>query len=309
MNIYRSRSRRPGEALPGSARAAGRYRSIPAARRADVLLHFPYNPIRRITTREGDTEFSDAAHPPPSLLVLLLALPAAAWAIRSLPRRRHAGRRQRPRPGRSSTRAAGSSAASTRVASSSRTPPLATARGPIVYGAERIRDLGNGTARCTCGEDVRFRMIGGLYRVTIQAVGIDVSAVGRGTVVLDATGFTDLPGPLLDQRRPVPAAAGQADDLPARPAASRPRSGSERAERPSEPDRARGRGRELDRVVRRALPQERRLRRPHRRDRQRGARAVPGVAARADRARPDAARTSTGSRSAGGSARARTCRS
>ena len=44
------------------------------------------------------------------------------------------------------------------------------------------------------GEDVRFRMIGGLYRVTIQAVGMDVSAVGRGSVVLDATGFTDLPG-------------------------------------------------------------------------------------------------------------------
>ena len=69
----------------------------------------------------------------------------------------------------------------------------ATARGPIVYGAERIRDLGQHRTLYV-GEDVRFRMIGGLYRVTIQAVGMDVSAVGRGTVVLDATGFTDLPG-------------------------------------------------------------------------------------------------------------------
>ena len=65
--------------------------------------------------------------------------------------------------------------------------------GPIVYGAERIRDLGNHRTLYV-GEDVRFRMIGGLYRVTIQAVGMDVSAVGRGSVVLDATGFTDLPG-------------------------------------------------------------------------------------------------------------------
>jgi len=66
-------------------------------------------------------------------------------------------------------------------------------RGPVVYGAERIRDLG-GHRTLYVGEDVRFRMIGGPYRVTIQAVGMDVSAVGRGTVVLDATGFTDLPG-------------------------------------------------------------------------------------------------------------------
>ena len=65
--------------------------------------------------------------------------------------------------------------------------------GPIVYGAERIRDLG-GRRTLYIGEDVRFRMIGGYYRVQIQAVGIDVSAVGRGTVTLDATGFADLPG-------------------------------------------------------------------------------------------------------------------
>jgi hypothetical protein len=78
--------------------------------------------------------------------------------------------------------------------------------GPVVYGADRIRDLG-GHKTLYIGEDVRFRMIGGLYKVQIQAVGIDVSAVGRGTVVLDATGFTDLPGRFSingDPSQPLP---------------------------------------------------------------------------------------------------------
>ncbi len=72
-------------------------------------------------------------------------------------------------------------------------PVAGDGSGPVVYGAERIRDLG-GNKTLYIGEDVRFRMIGGLYKVQILAVGIDVSAVGRGTVTLDATGFTDLPG-------------------------------------------------------------------------------------------------------------------
>src|SRR3954466_13330926 len=54
--------------------------------------------------------------------------------------------------------------------------------GPFVYGAERIRELGPHTT-LYIGEDVRFRLIGGLYRVTVNAVGVDVSAVGRGTVL------------------------------------------------------------------------------------------------------------------------------
>ena len=113
---------------------------------------------------------------------------------------------------------------------------------------------------------------------------MDVSAVGRGSVMLDATGFTDLPGRFSMN-------GGTFQPLPGRPttyhSASRRRVERD-AERPGESDRARGRGRELDRLVRRAVPQERRLLRPHGRDRQRGARPVPGVAARADRARPDA---------------------
>jgi hypothetical protein len=128
----------------------------------------------------------------PILLVLLLTLPATAWAVRSLP------------------------GDGTLVVDNGRGQVIVKARGgiigrfdsgrlvvedpvegdgsgPIVYGAERIREL-SGHRMLYVGEDVRFRMIGGLYRVTIQAVGMDVSAVGRGTVILDATGFTDLPG-------------------------------------------------------------------------------------------------------------------
>jgi hypothetical protein len=70
---------------------------------------------------------------------------------------------------------------------------LADGRVPVVWGAETIRFLGNGRILYS-GEDVRFRMIGGLYRVQISATGIDISAVGRGYTVLDATGYTDFPG-------------------------------------------------------------------------------------------------------------------
>ncbi len=62
--------------------------------------------------------------------------------------------------------------------------------GPIVYGAERIREL-NSIRTLYIGEDVRFRMIGGLYKVRVEAVGMDISAVGRGHAVLNGGGFID----------------------------------------------------------------------------------------------------------------------
>ncbi len=65
--------------------------------------------------------------------------------------------------------------------------------GPIVYGADRIRDLGP-KSTLYIGEDVRFRLIGGSYRVTVQAQGMDISAVGRGTVLLDGSGYSEQPG-------------------------------------------------------------------------------------------------------------------
>jgi hypothetical protein len=65
--------------------------------------------------------------------------------------------------------------------------------GPVVYGAERIREL-SPTTTLYIGEDVRFRLIGGLYRVQVQAIGADISAVGRGGVLLDGSGFAEQPG-------------------------------------------------------------------------------------------------------------------
>jgi hypothetical protein len=65
--------------------------------------------------------------------------------------------------------------------------------GPIVYGAEKITEVGPHTTLYV-GEDVRFRLIGGAYRVTVNGYGVDVSAVGRGTVTLDGSGFSEQPG-------------------------------------------------------------------------------------------------------------------
>jgi hypothetical protein len=140
------------------------------------------------------------------LFVLLLALPATAWAI-------HAGPGDGTLVvdngrGQVTVRARGGI---TGRFDSGRLIVEETASGanpPIVYGVERMRDLGLHRTLYV-GEDVRFRMIGGLYRVTIQAVGMDVSAVGRGTVVLDATGFTDLPGRFSINGAPFQALPGK----------------------------------------------------------------------------------------------------
>jgi len=64
---------------------------------------------------------------------------------------------------------------------------------PFVYGAEKIREL-SPTTTLYIGEDVRFRLIGGQYRVTVNGYGVDISAVGRGTVLLDGSGFSEQPG-------------------------------------------------------------------------------------------------------------------
>ena len=51
--------------------------------------------------------------------------------------------------------------------------------GPIVAGAEDHDDLGASTDLYT-GEDVRFRMIGGTFKIRIWGSGIDLSVVARG---------------------------------------------------------------------------------------------------------------------------------
>ena len=126
------------------------------------------------------------------LTVLALVLPAAAWALRALP----GDGTLVVNDGRGVVVVRARGAIIGRFDSGRLIvddPIERDGTGPIVYGAERIREL---SARRTLyiGQDVRFRMIGGLYRVQIQAVGIDVSAVGRGTALLDASGFTDQPG-------------------------------------------------------------------------------------------------------------------
>jgi hypothetical protein len=62
---------------------------------------------------------------------------------------------------------------------------------PIVRGATLRERLGPRRIAYTGDTDVRFRLIGGVYRVRITAIGIDVSAVGRGSGVLDGSGFID----------------------------------------------------------------------------------------------------------------------
>jgi hypothetical protein len=64
----------------------------------------------------------------------------------------------------------------------------------IVRGYQKVRELGPRRTQYSGEGDVRFRLIGGFYRVRISAIGLDVSAVGRGTAVLDGSGFADQTG-------------------------------------------------------------------------------------------------------------------
>ena len=59
---------------------------------------------------------------------------------------------------------------------------------PVVFGDELPPvDLVSG-ARVYRGTNVRFRLVGGRYRVVVHAVGIDLSAVGNGLVWLESDG-------------------------------------------------------------------------------------------------------------------------
>ena len=57
----------------------------------------------------------------------------------------------------------------------------------IVTGRKltQVRQVGPRTARYR-GQGLRFRMLGGRYRITVRGSGIAISAVGRGVVSLDA---------------------------------------------------------------------------------------------------------------------------
>ncbi len=56
-----------------------------------------------------------------------------------------------------------------------------------VWGATREVPLGFDRDRYF-GEGVRFRLIGGSFRIVINGAGIDLSAVGSGAVVLEGSG-------------------------------------------------------------------------------------------------------------------------
>jgi hypothetical protein len=62
-------------------------------------------------------------------------------------------------------------------------------KGPKVFGAELVRTVSE-TRTTYVGTDVRFRFTeGGAYRVTVTAVGIDLSAIGHGTATVNGGGF------------------------------------------------------------------------------------------------------------------------
>jgi hypothetical protein len=61
--------------------------------------------------------------------------------------------------------------------------------GPIVTGADSTQSIGERTTRYS-GTNLRFRIIGGTFTVTVYATGIDASVIGNGLVTLDGTNTT-----------------------------------------------------------------------------------------------------------------------
>ena len=115
-------------------------------------------------------------------------------------------------------------------------------------------------ALTTTGTNIHFRVTGGKYRLIFRGAGIDLTAIGTGVAFInasenaidagyfavDAGDWTAAP---LFTIKAVPSGLS--------PLRRRRRRRSER-----HPGHPRRRGRELDRLVRRALPEERWVRRP-----------------------------------------------
>src|SRR5437016_12441405 len=62
--------------------------------------------------------------------------------------------------------------------------------GPIVTGDEWSKDR-NDTTTTWGGNKVRFRMIGGTFKIVVRGRGINLSLVGKGTVTLNGAGTDD----------------------------------------------------------------------------------------------------------------------
>jgi hypothetical protein len=63
--------------------------------------------------------------------------------------------------------------------------------GPIVTGDDFPPIERNDTTTTWRGTKVRFRIIGGSFRIVLKGRGINLSLVGKGTVTLDGTGSGD----------------------------------------------------------------------------------------------------------------------
>jgi len=62
--------------------------------------------------------------------------------------------------------------------------------GPIVTGDEWSRDKSD-TTTTWGGKGVRFRMIGGVFRIVVKGRGINLSFVGKGNVTITGAGTLD----------------------------------------------------------------------------------------------------------------------
>jgi hypothetical protein len=66
--------------------------------------------------------------------------------------------------------------------------------GPIVTGAEVEQSINDTTTRYA-GTNVRFRIIGGKFSITVDASNIDLSVIGNGSVKLDDGTYSMNGGP------------------------------------------------------------------------------------------------------------------
>jgi hypothetical protein len=62
---------------------------------------------------------------------------------------------------------------------------------PVVRGYKTFRWGRNANTRTYTGKNVRFRLIGGRYRVTFNGKGLFLSLVGKGRVMLDGVGSVE----------------------------------------------------------------------------------------------------------------------
>jgi hypothetical protein len=63
---------------------------------------------------------------------------------------------------------------------------------PIVYGADKVARINDATLSYS-GTNMRFRFVGGSFKLRLAGAGIDVSAVGRGFATLGPDPSTDAP--------------------------------------------------------------------------------------------------------------------